>query len=215
MYKLISPFINLFESLIRNQSGDLGRKIRRFYYKKRLGSCGKNLLIDEGVIIQGAKNIFFGDNIWIDKYCVLIAGKVELEQEKVRHKKNKNYHHQEGELHIASNAHIAPFGLIQAHGGLSIGENLTASANCKIYSLSNDVAKCREGTQFNDNIYYVKSSISIGKNVWLGLNTIVLAGNIAKDCFISPNSVLVKDIEENSFASGNPAKRIKKRFEEL
>ncbi|KOR27404.1 hypothetical protein TI05_19095, partial [Achromatium sp. WMS3] len=75
-FKLLNQFFLIVESLIRNISGQLGQKLRAFYYTKRAGNCGKNLRIDEGVIIQGIKDIYFGDNVWVDKYCILMAGKV-------------------------------------------------------------------------------------------------------------------------------------------
>lgn len=142
----------------------------------------------------------------------MIAGKVDIQSERVKVKQNKNYPYREGELHIGSNVHIAPQCIIQAHGGVSIGNYFTASAGSKIYSLSNDVRKCKHGTQFSNEIWYILAPICIEDNVWLGLNTIVLSGTIKKNSFIAPNSVVMTDIEENSFASGNPAKKIKDRF---
>lgn len=210
--KILHVFFDIVETIIRNISGRLGIFLRRLYYSKRLAQCGKNLRIDEGVIIQGAEYIYIGDNVWIDKYCILIAGKVDIQPERVKVKQNKNYPYREGELHIGSNVHIAPQCIIQAHGGVSIGNYFTASAGSKIYSLSNDVRKCKHGTQFSNEIWYILSPICIEDNVWLGLNTIVLSGTIKKNSFIAPNSVVMTDIEENSFASGNPAKKIKDRF---
>lgn len=212
--KVLRVFFDIVETIIRNISGRLGIFLRRLYYSKRFAQCGKNLRIDEGVIIQGAEYIYVGDNVWIDKYCILMAGKVYISPDRVKVKQNKNYPYDEGELHIGSNVHIAPQCIIQAHGGVSIGDYFTASAGSKIYSLSNDVQKCKYGTQFSDKIWYILSPICIEDNVWIGLNTIVLSGTIKKNSFIAPNSVVIKDIEENSFASGNPAKKIKDRFVE-
>ncbi len=48
--------------------------------------------------------------------------------------------------------------------------------------------------------------------VWLGLNTIVFGGTIGKNTFTTTNAVVVKNIPENSYASGSPAIRIRDRF---
>lgn len=210
--KILNLLFSIIESLIRNISGRLGIVLRRKYYSKRFAKCGENLQIDEGVIIQGAKDMFFGDNVWIDKYCILMAGKVSISSEQLKIKPNKNYKYNEVELHIVSNVHIAPQFIIQAHGGLSIGDFFTASAGSKIYSLSNDTQECRYGTHSSGDIKFINSPISIDENVWLGLNSIVLSGHIEKNSFIAPNSVVMTTIKENSFASGNPAKKIKDRF---
>lgn len=210
--KILNLIFQIIESCIRNISGRLGNFLRQKYYSKRFAQCGSNLQIDEGVIIQGVKDIFVGDNVWIDKYCILMAGKVNILSGQVKVNQNKNYIYNEGELHIGSNVHIAPQCIIQAHGGVSLGNYFTASAGCKIYSLSNDVEKCYYGTHLDGEINYIISPISIMNNVWLGLNSIVLGEEIKQDSFIAPHSVVITAIEENSFASGNPAKKIKDRF---
>ena len=52
--------------------------------------------------------------------------------------------------------------------------------------------------------------VTIGDNVWLGINTVVLKGvSIGKNTVIAANSVVVKDIPENVIAGGNPCKVIK------
>lgn len=216
--KALRVFFDIVETIIRNISGRLGIFLRRLYYSKRLAQCGKNLRIDEGVIIQGAEYIYIGDNVWIDKYCILIAGKVDIQSERVKVKQNKNYPYREGELHIGSNVHIAPQCIIQAHGGVSIGNYCGLSSGVKIYSLTNlPSSHTNEIIHFTPlgNPFYLKSPIQIEENVGIALNSIILPGvTIKKNSFIAPNSVVITDIKENSFASGNPAKKIKDRFVE-
>lgn len=211
--KFLNLIFHITESLMRNISGRLGQVLRKTYYSKRFAQCGNNLKIDEGVIIEGIQDIFVGDNVWIDKYTILMAGKVSIPSEKIKAKENKNYMCNEGELHIGSNVHIAPQCIIQAHGGVVIGNYFTASAGSKIYSLSNSVDQCFYGTHSDKEIKHILSPIKIEDNVWLGLNSIILGGEIKKDSFVAPNSVVITSISENSFANGSPAKKIKDRFE--
>lgn len=210
--KISELTFSLIETLLRNLSGNLGRSLRRFYYSRKFASCGENLIIDEGVVINGAKNIYIGDNVWIDRYCILIAGKVNFKELKVKKISNKDFLNEEGELHIGSDVHLAPQCVVQSLGGIQIGDEFTASAGCKIYSLSNDVGNCFHGTHSKREIAYVLSPIVIKKNVWVGLNSCVLGGTIESNSFIAPNSVVLTNLEENSFAIGNPAKKVKERF---
>jgi acetyltransferase-like isoleucine patch superfamily enzyme len=62
-------------------------------------------------------------------------------------------------------------------------------------------------------ISYIISPIVIEDGVWIALNCIVLGGTIGKNSFISSNSIVYKDIPENSYASGIPARKIKDRFQ--
>lgn len=205
-------FQTLIEGRIRNIGGGVGVRLRRAFYRRKFNSCGKNLRIDVGVVLEGLASVSIGDNVWIDKNCILLAGKVDLPIDTEKRFANPEFLFKEGELHIGSNVHLAPGTIIQAHGGVQIGDYFTASAGSKIYSLSNDPALCKMGTFSSDEIAYVKSQIVIKENVWLGLNTIVLGGTIHKNSFITPNSVVIKSLEENSYAGGNPAVRIKARF---
>lgn len=201
--------------------GSTGRRLRYLYWKGKFKKCGKNVIIDEGVIIQNPEWISIGDNVWIDKYCILIAGPVNLENRLVKRRKNIDFNYKEGELVIGSGVHIGIFNIIQAHGGVYIGNNVTTSAGVKIYSLSNmhinkerpDVilyANCMVKGQ--EKVGYIVSPIVIKDGVWIALNSVILGGTIGKNSFVASNSLVLSDVPENSYAAGNPAKVIKERF---
>ncbi|MFN4234166.1 MAG: acyltransferase [Bacteroidia bacterium] len=210
--KIIEEIFLWIEFLIRNLPGWLGRKIRYLYYKYRLGKCGKNVIIDTGVHIQNPKDVYIGDNVWIDKNVILIAGKLNhLTPQNTLGLDSINIENF-GKIKIGSNSHIGINTIIQGHGGVVILNNFTCSAHCKIYTLSNDVQKSYNGT-FSVSNRYILNQIFIEENVWLGLNVSVIKGKIQKNSFIKPNSVVVSLINENSIAEGFPAREIKKRFE--
>ena len=62
-----------------------------------------------------------------------------------------------------------------------------------------------------DYAYYVKTApIMIGKNCFIGCNSIILKGvTIGDNCTIGAGSVVTKSIPANTIAAGNPAKVIK------
>jgi acetyltransferase-like isoleucine patch superfamily enzyme len=212
--KILKVFSNAFEDLIRNVSGPIGILIRRIYYEKKLGSCGKYIVIETGVFLTSAKSIFIGDNVWIDKGCILIAGYPEK-----RHNttcvENIHYTKGQGELHIGSNSHVGLGNIIQSHAGVLIGDYFTSSANCCIYSYSNDYKKCKLGTieKLNtDSVFYNSRPIVVGTNVWIGIGVSVLSANIENDVFVMPHSIVLSDLKNNSVYSGCPAKFIFNRF---
>lgn len=199
--------------------GMLGRRLRSWFWSRRFKKCGKNLMIDEGVIIQGSEWISVGDDVWIDKYCVLIAGPVNMDSKIVKNSKNDKFEYLEGELVLGDKIHLAPFCIIQAHGGVFIGSNSSFSSGVKVYSLSNlpnDPFNPRNKiffTSLDNNSAYHMSPVVLDENVGAALNVIILPGvYISKNSFITPNSVVMTSFGTNSYICGNPAKKIRERF---
>ena len=202
---------SLFESCIRNISGPIGIRMRRMYYKNRLGTCGAGLSISEGVFFDNPKSIHIGHHVWVDRGCKLIGGKIKSSN--TLHKA-PNTNVTEGEIHIGDQSHIGINTIIQGHGGVTIGKNFTTSPDTKIYSVSNDVTKTTLGTYTlnSSERHYLISPIEIGDNVWFGANSLMVGGRIDHDTFIHPFSVVNGHFESNSILAGNPATKIKNRF---
>ena len=76
---LIKGFFSVIESIIRNISGPFGYIIRRYYYKMVFKKMGEDVLIDVGVVFNGAQNITCGSKVWIDSYSLLSFQISELE----------------------------------------------------------------------------------------------------------------------------------------
>jgi len=223
--KMIRNFFILLDDLLRSfiiyLPGHLGRKLRYFYYKRKFKKCGKNVKIDEGVIIEGPEWISIGDNVLFDKYCLLTAGKNDLTNKIVKIRENKDFTAKEGELIIGSGVHIGANSIIQALGGVYIGNNVTLSAGCKIYSLSNYpidekhpniITYANYLVKDQKKVSYIVSPIVIEDNVWIALDCLVLGGTVGKNSFITSRSLVLYDIPQNSYASGSPAKKTKDRF---
>jgi acetyltransferase-like isoleucine patch superfamily enzyme len=60
----------------------------------------------------------------------------------------------------------------------------------------------------------MNSKIVVKDDVWIGLGSTVLSGvTIGSGSIIAAGSVVTKDVEEYSIYAGNPAKKIKQRFD--
>jgi len=65
----------------------------------------------------------------------------------------------------------------------------------------------------NENLYTEFKHITIGNDVWIGLNAILLDGiKIGDGAIIAAGAVVTKDVEPYSIVGGIPAKHIKYRF---
>ncbi len=95
-------------------------------------------------------------------------------------------------------------------GPVVVGENSACSQNCFISGQSHlyqDVSKnfLRQGVK--------AEQVVIGKNVWLGSNSVILPGvKIGDNSVIGAGSTVVDDIPAYNVAAGNPA-RVVKRYD--
>lgn len=213
------PFIilcDLTKLVVVHTPGTTGIRLRRAYYQKRFKKCGNNLVVDVGVSIDSVELISVGDNVFIDKYCVIATGKRLIGS--IEKKFNAEYRFEEGEIVIGSNVHVAQFCIVMGYGGVHFSDNVVLSAGSKIYSLTNTAYDLNDKSKVVSIMPYERanfllSPVVLGRNVWLGLNTIVMPGvMIGQNSFCVSNSVVVNNFQENSYISGQPAKRIRDRF---
>lgn len=91
-------------------------------------------------------------------------------------------------------------------GKITIGDNVFIGPSCGLYTANHplDFQTRNQGLE-------QALPITIGNNVWLGGNVVILPGiTIGDNCVIGAGSVVTKDIDTNSIACGNPCKVIKK-----
>jgi galactoside O-acetyltransferase len=200
---------DLIESFLRGIDGGLGRFLRYHYYRRRLASCGQGVVIDAGVHLVNPKSMHIGDNVWIDRNVVIIAGKVKTHTERDRFIQITD-EVAEGEVRIGKQSHIGIGTIIQGHGGVYLSQYCTTSAGCKIYSYSNDVSQSQKGTMQDSS--YIIHPVFIGFNTWLGLNAIVLGHRIGDNSFVKPNTVVTCDVPDNCIYGNDGSK---KRFEQV
>lgn len=91
------------------------------------------------------------------------------------------------------------------NGKISIGHDCLIGPNVQLLAVSHDVNPQSRLEKHN----YV-DDIIIGNNVWLGGGVIILAGvTIGDNAVIGAGSVVSKNVDEQSFYAGNPARKIR------
>ncbi len=89
---------------------------------------------------------------------------------------------------------------------VTFGDNCFIAPNCSFYTPNHplDVESRNKGLEY-------EKPVTVGNNVWIGGNTVVLPGvSIGDNTVIGAGSVVIKDIPSGVLAFGNPCKVIKK-----
>ncbi len=106
---------------------------------------------------------------------------------------------------------------IYARKGIYIGENTCIGGNCKI--LDNDFHPIEAETRNRllrdvdggDSGIIPSREIRIGKNCFIGCNSIILKGTVLGDgCVVGAGAVVCGKFEKNCVIAGNPAKVIRR-----
>ncbi len=99
--------------------------------------------------------------------------------------------------------------IVDASGGLEIGDHTTLGSGCLIWShssaMSNILMDNRSG-----NAYIVRSKTRIGRGSFIGGPSVVYPGvSIGDRCIVMPMSAVNVDVPDNTMVGGSPAKVIK------
>ena len=122
----------------------------------------------------------------------------------------------DAEIIIGNNVGISG-ATIYARKCIRIGDNTAIGGNCKI--LDNDFHpieyedrnRLMNDPNGGDSDLVPSKPIVIGRNCFIGCNSIILKGTILGDgCVVGAGAVVSGKFEENSVIVGNPAKVIKK-----
>ena len=95
-------------------------------------------------------------------------------------------------------------------GKITIGDYVFLGPNCSLFTAHHPI-----DAQMRNQMLEYAAPITIGDNVWIGGNTVVVPGvTIGSDVVIGAGSVVTKDIPDHVVAAGNPCRVIRPITEE-
>lgn len=111
-------------------------------------------------------------------------------------------------LRVGNNVSVGWYALLDARGGIVIGDNVNISSYVKIITGSHDI----------DDKYFTADfrPVYIGNYVWIGTGATILQGvTIGDGAIVAAGAVVTKDIPPYQVWGGVPAKYIRERSKEL
>lgn len=126
------------------------------------------------------------------------------------------------ELTIGDNFYIGKYSIIECNA--LIGNNVIFANHVSLigrydHNYQQVGVPTRLASQIRDRDYSWKGlnqKIIVEDDVWVGLGSIILSGvTIGRGSIIAAGSIVTKDVEPYSIYGGNPAKKIRDRFDTL
>ena len=159
---------------------------------------GQRLQVGSGTLINpGAKIRPMGGRISIGKNCFIAAGVVL-----------KTF---DGEIAIGDNVDINEYSILYGLGGLTIGRDCRIAAHVSIIPANHNFAD--RSKPIHEQGLTLKG-ISVGDDVWIGVNASILAGvTLGQGSIVAAGAVVTKSTAAYGIYAGNPARLIKERGE--
>ncbi len=171
--------------------------------KLGLASYGSNVLISRFARLYNPNRITIGDNVRIDDFAILSAGKISTDKQST------------GQIKICDHVHIAAHTCLWGHHGIFLGKHVGISSGCKIYTESDDFSgETLTGPtipdQFKTNM--TSGRVIIGDHTIVGANSVILPSVIiGEGCAFGSNSVINSSPNPWTIHVGSPIKMIGRR----
>ena len=200
--------------LAQARSGAIGLALRQRLYPLLLGSCGRNVVFGQNVVLRHPHRIHIASNVVIDDNCLLDA----------KGETNRG-------IRIGSGVFIGRNTILSCkNGDIEIGDDANIGFNCEIFSASRVLVGrsvlmaaysylIGGGHEFSDPSTPVlmqpriSAGIVIGDGAWMGAGAKVLDGvTIGAHAVIGAGALVRTDVPPHAVAVGLPARVVSSRL---
>ena len=190
--------------------GAIGLALRKALYPTLLGSCGRNVVFGQNVVLRHPHKIHIADNVVVDDNCLLdakgesnrgirIGNGVFVGRNSILSCKN-------GDIELADGANVGFNCEVFSASRVTIGRSALIAAYCYVIGGDHD---------FSDPDVPVleqsrtSAGVAIGDGVWMGAGAKVLDGaSIGDHAVIGAGSVVRGNVAPHAIAVGIPARAV-------
>ena len=198
--------------------GAAGIALRKLFWPRLFGSCGKGVMFAERIVLRHPKKIHLGDNVILSEGSVLDARHDSNDRalvlgDDVMLSINVMISCKNGCVKVGARTGLSAHTIIHATNDcpVNIGKDAIIGPQCYLagggnYNHDNLDIPIREQGIVNDG------GVILEDNTWLGAKVTVLGGvTMHSGSIAGAGSVVSKDVPENSICAGVPAKVIRQR----
>jgi acetyltransferase-like isoleucine patch superfamily enzyme len=203
----------LIVMIAQARPGAFGLLVRKWLYPRLLGTCGRNVVFGQNVVMRHPHKIHLGSNVVVDDNCLLDA------------KGESN-----AGIRIGSGVFIGRNTILSCkNGDIELGDGANLGFNCEIFSASRVIigpsalvaayAYVIGGDHdFSDGSAPVlaqartSAGVTIGEGAWLGAGAKILDGvTIGPHAVVGAGAVVREDVPPRAVAVGVPARIVSTR----
>lgn len=207
-----------FCSLMSPLPGILGLGLRKLFWPRLFGACGKGTVFGAGVKLMQPGRIHLGRRVVISDNCILDARNQDSPQaielgDDVMLSHGVMISCKDGNIRLEEHTGVGAYTVIQSTRGnpVTVGADTILGPRCYITGGGNyntdrlDIPIARQGLK-------EMGGTQIGAGAWLGAGVSVLGGiTIGRDSIVGTGSVVSRSLPELSISVGVPARVVRSR----
>ncbi len=200
-------------TLTQSWPGALGLVLRKTFYPLLLGSCGRNVVFGQNVVLRHPHKIHIGSNVVVDDNCLLDA----------KGESNRG-------IRIGDGVFIGRNTILSCkNGDIELGDHANIGFNCELFSASR--VTIGSGALLAAYTYVIggdhdfsdpskpvleqtrtSAGVTIGAGAWMGAGAKILDGvTIGDHAVIGAGAVVRDDVPAHAVAVGVPARIVSSR----
>src|SRR4051794_28596463 len=198
----------LIVTLAQSWPGALGLAIRKALYPMLLGSCGRNVVFGQHVVLRHPHKIHLGSNVVVDDLCLLdakgesnrgirIGDGVFVARHSILSCKN-------GDIDLADGANIGFNCEVFSASRVAIGRNVLIAAYTYVIGGDHDFS---DPTKTVLEQTRTSAGVTIGDGAWIGAGAKILDGvTVGEGAVIGAGAVVRDPVPASAIAVGIPAR---------
>jgi acetyltransferase-like isoleucine patch superfamily enzyme len=206
----------LVVTLAQGWPGAIGLALRQALYPWLLGSCGRDVIFGQNVVLRHPHKIHIGDHVVVDDNCLLdakgesnrgirIDSGVFIGRNTILSCKN-------GDIEIGAGANIGFNCELFSASRVTIGANVLIAAYAYVIGGDHDFSDPSSAVLAQSRR---SAGISIGDGAWLGAGAKILDGvTIGEHAVIGAGAVVRSDVAAHAVAVGVPARVVSSRTDQ-
>jgi acetyltransferase-like isoleucine patch superfamily enzyme len=193
--------------------GALGLALRKALYPMLLGSCGRNVIFGQHVVLRHPHKIHIGSNVVIDDNC-LVDAKGESNRgirigDGVFVGRNTILSCKNGDIELADAANLGFNCEVFSASRVTIGKGVLMAAYSYVIGGDHDFSDPTKPVLEQGR---TSSGVAIGDGVWIGAGAKILDGlSIGDSAVIGAGAVVRENVPASAIAVGVPARVVGSR----